>query len=117
MKILVIDDNENLSTMFSRLMEAEGHECIVSNDGRNGLALIELKKFDAVLLDLEMPGFTGFDVIDALEKKGNLKKHKRVVLTATDISLEKIEELKKRGIHACLNKPAKMNLLCEVLES
>ena len=117
MKILVIDDNENLSTMFSRLMEAEGHECIVSNDGINGLTLIEQEKFDAIILDLNMPDFTGFDVIDALEKKGNLKKHKIVVLTATDLSLEKMEELKKRGIHACLKKPAKMDLLCEVLES
>lgn len=117
MKILAIDDNENLSTMFSRLMEAEGHECIVSNDGRNGLTLIEQGKFDAVLLDLEMPGFTGYDVIDALEKKGDLKKHKIIILTATDLSLEKMEELKKRGIHACLKKPAKMDLICKILET
>ena len=117
MKILVIDDNVNLSTMFSRLMDTEGHECIVSNDGRNGLTLIEQKKFDAVLLDLDMPGFTGFDVIDALEKKGDLKKYKIVVLTALDLSLEKMEDLKKRGVHACLKKPAKIDLLCEVLKT
>ena len=55
--------------MLTLMLESEGYECIVSNDGRNGLAMLQQKKFDAIILDLAMPGFTGFDVVDALEKK------------------------------------------------
>ena len=55
--------------MLTRMLEYEGYGCIVSNDGRNGLAMLQQKKFDAIILDLAMPGFTGFDVVDALEKK------------------------------------------------
>jgi len=37
MKVLVIDDNEVLARMLTRMLETKGHKCIVSNDGRNGL--------------------------------------------------------------------------------
>ena len=117
MKVLVIDDNTDLTTMISRMLDAGGHECIVSNDGRNGLTMLEQKKFDAVILDLSMPGFTGYDVVDALEKNGNLKEQKIIVLTASDVSNEKMEELKKRGVFACLRKPVSIDVLYEALKN
>ena len=117
MNILIIDDNADLVTMLTRMLESEGHECIVSNDGRNGVAMLQQKKFDATILDLAMPDFTGFDVIDALEKNGKLKEQKIIILTASSVSNEKIEELKKRGIFACLRKPVSINVLYETLKS
>lgn len=117
MKVLIIDDNADLATMISQMLKTEGHECIVSNDGKNGLAMLQQKKFDATILDLGMPGFSGFDVIDTLEKNGNLKEQKIIVLTATSVPNEKIEELKKRGVSACLRKPVPINVLYEALKN
>ena len=117
MKVLVIDDNEVLARMLTRMLETKGHKCIVSNDGRNGLALLQEKKFDATILDLSMPEFTGLDIINELDKSGKLKEEKIIVLTATNISNEDIKELKKRGIYACLQKPVKIDLLIETLKN
>ena len=117
MKVLVIDDNADLATMIFRMLETGGHECIVSNDGKNGLAMLQQKKFDAIILDLSMPGFTGYDFVDALEKNGKLKEQKVIVLTATSISNEKIQELKKRGVFSCLRKPVSINVLYETLKN
>ncbi len=117
MKVLVIDDNADLATMISRMLEAGGYECIVANDGKNGLTMLQQTKFDAAILDLAMPGFTGFDVIDALEKNGKLKEQKIVVLTAAEVSNEKMEELKKRGVSTCLRKPVTINVLYEALKN
>jgi len=117
MKVLIIDDNADLTTMVSRMLQAEKHECIISNDGKNGLVMLQQKKFDATILDLSMPGFTGYDIIDALEKNGKLKEQKIIVLTATDVSNEKMDELKKRGVFACLRKPVSINVLYETLKN
>jgi DNA-binding response OmpR family regulator len=109
LKILIIDDNENITKMFKKFFELKGWDCIVSNNGRNGLTLMEEQKFDAVVLDLSMPDFTGYDVIDELEKKDLVKKQKLVVLTATAITNAKIKELMEKGVSACLKKPANLN--------
>ena len=93
MKILLIDDNQEITNPLSQFLAAKGHNCIVSNDGRNGLAMVQQQKFDVVLLDLAMPELTGFDIIDVLEKNGKLKENKIIVFTALAVKNEKIEEL------------------------
>lgn len=118
MKILIIDDNESITSMFSRMLKMEGHECIVSNNGRNGLELLEQQKFDATILDIAMPEFSGLEVIDTLEKNGKLKEQKVIVLTASSgISPEKVDELKKRGVYAFLKKPVRIDNLLSTLEN
>jgi len=117
LKILIIDDNENITKMFKKFFELKGWDCIISSNGMNGLALMDEQKFDAVILDLSMPDFTGYDVIDELEKKDLLKKHKLVVLTATSIANEKIKELTGRGVSACLKKPANLNEVVSAITS
>ncbi|MGI0059935.1 MAG: response regulator, partial [Nitrosotalea sp.] len=70
MRVLLIDDNESITEMMAKYLTGKGYECTVSNDGRNGLTLIEQEKFNVILLDLAMPEFTGVDVIDHLHKNG-----------------------------------------------
>lgn len=110
LKILIIDDNENITKMFSKFFELKGYECTVSNSGRNGLTLLEDKKFDVLLLDISMPELTGYDVINELERKNLLKMQKVIVLTATAVTNEEIDTLHRKGIR-CLKKPASLNEL------
>jgi len=115
MRILIIDDNVSISTMLSEYLTMKGHECISSNDGRNGLNLIQKEKYDTVLLDLSMPHFSGLDVIDALEKDGTLKNQKIFIFTSSNTSNEKINELVDRGVYACIKKPIQLPELLEVI--
>lgn len=78
---------------------------MVSNDGKTGLNLIQSEKFDVIVLDLAMPGFTGFDILDSLEENNLLKKLKIVILTAAEISEKEVEKLLKRGVNKVLKKP------------
>ncbi|MFB5598591.1 MAG: response regulator, partial [Nitrosopumilaceae archaeon] len=57
LKLLVIDDNEEITSMLKRYLELEDFEIVISNDGRNGLNLIKNGNFDKILLDLAMPEF------------------------------------------------------------
>ncbi len=64
-----------------------------------------------------MPEFTGFDVINDLEKNGNMKKQNIIVLTASTITAEQKESLLKQGVKACLKKPVTPEVLLKMLET
>ncbi len=103
--------------MFSKLAKIKGHDCVIANDGRTGLSLLENGTFDAAVLDLAMPEFSGIDVLSSLEKNGKMDMQKILVLTASSISDDEIEGLKKHGVKAFLKKPIKMDALLDVLKS
>ena len=117
MKMCVIDDNAKITNMFAKLAKIKGHDCVISNDGRTGLSLLENETFDAVMLDLAMPGFSGIDVINSLEKNGMMDKQKILILTASSISDDDIENIKKLGVKAVLKKPVKLEELLTLLEN
>ena len=105
MKILGIDDNEDLIEVCEAFLNSVGHEYTGINNGREGLQAIKDKKFDAVLLDLSMPEFSGADLIDALVKDGIMNKQKVVIFTATSPTKEEIEVFLEKGAHSVLKKP------------
>jgi len=105
MKILGIDDNEDLLNLCEITLSSEGHEFTGINNGREGLEAIKDKKFDLVLLDLSMPDFSGVDVIDALVKEGIIDKQKVAILTATSPTKEEIDQFLEKGAHCVLKKP------------
>ncbi len=105
MKILGIDDNEDLLSLCEITLSSEGHEYTGINNGREGLQAIKDKKFDLLLLDLSMPDFSGMDVIDALVKDGIMNKQKVAILTATSPTKEEIDLFLEKGAHSVLKKP------------
>ena len=112
MKVLLIDDNQDITCLLSKFLEARGFENIVTNDPRDGLERIKEGKYDVVLLDISMPGFTGFDIIQALEREQILKNQKIIIFSALKFAnLQIAELLKKDGIHGCLKKPIRLKEL------
>jgi len=113
--ILIIDDNQSISNLLSRFLNLKKIEHTISNSGQNGLNLIRQNKFDAILLDLSMPDFSGYDIIDSLEKEGRLKDENIFIFTAS--SIEKIveENMLKRGIISCIKKPIRVDELLKLL--
>ena len=105
MKLLLVDDNKDITTMLSKYFIQKGHSCTVSNSGSNGLNMITASQYDAVLLDLAMPEFSGTDIVEELFKSGKIAKLNIVALTASSIDSEKEEYLKKMGVRAVLKKP------------
>ncbi|HJT09664.1 MAG TPA: response regulator [Candidatus Nitrosotalea sp.] len=117
MKILVADDNESIVCMLKNFFERRGHACIPSTDGRNALDLMNREKFDAVILDLAMPEFSGYDIINELEKNGKIKNQNIIVLTASSITTDRVNSLLKQGIKSCLKKPVTPEVLLDTVAS
>ncbi|HET6458181.1 MAG TPA: response regulator [Nitrosopumilaceae archaeon] len=117
MRLLLIEDNVDISNMIVQYMRLKGYDCLAVNNGRDGLNQILAKNYDVALLDLAMPEFSGYDIIETLEEKGKLKEQKIIVLTAYAITDAKMKELETRGVYACLKKPVQLNELIKVIQS
>ncbi len=116
MKILGIDDNADLLSLCEITLSSEGHEYTGINNGREGLQAIKDKKFDAVLLDLAMPDFSGADLIDALVKEGIMNKQKVIIFTASSATEEEYGPLLEKGVHSILKKPLDVDVLMETVK-
>ena len=81
-KVLIADDEPNILISLEFLMKREGHQVIVARDGDEALAAIRRERPDLVLLDVMMPGKTGFDVCAAVRADESLAATRIVLLTA-----------------------------------
>jgi len=117
MKVCIIDDNTSITGMFSKLLKMEGHEVVIANGGRAGLALLENDIFDATILDISMPEFSGIDVVDSLKESGRINEQKIVILTASSVSNEELDKLKVKGVKEVLKKPLQLDSLVATLEA
>lgn len=111
LKILIVDDNEQITKMLTTFLELNDHECTVANDGSEGLKRIKENNHDVILLDLAMPEFDGYSVIKNLEENNLLKDHKIIVFTASTITKDELDGLVKRGVSAYILKPIDIDVL------
>jgi len=104
-KILIIDDNQSITTMVSKYLVLKGNECTVANDGKQGLEMILQNKYDLIIMDISMPEFSGRDIVDYLEKNKILRENNIVLFTASAISADEIDDMINRGVKGALRKP------------
>jgi len=117
MNILAIDDNEDILKLLDTVITGEGHNFTQVRNGKEGVKLIEEQNFDAILLDLAMPEFTGVDVIESLKKSNNLKDQKIIIFTASSATDKDLNELlQNEGVSSCIRKPVKIKILIKKLE-
>ena len=117
MNILAIDDNEDILKLLDTVVTGRGHNFTQVRNGKDGVKLIEEQNFDAVLLDLAMPKFSGLDVIESLKKSNHLKDQNIIIFTASSASDKTIDELlKNEGISSCIRKPVKIKFLMKKID-
>lgn len=68
-RILVVDDEEKISSRVSRLLEREGYQTDVAYSGDEAIHKLSTRRYEIVLTDLNMPGKSGFDVMEYLQKE------------------------------------------------
>ncbi len=69
MKILIIEDEAHIADGLRFNVEAEGHEAKIAADGESGLSMADAGGYDAIVLDVMLPGISGFDVARTLRAK------------------------------------------------
>lgn len=80
--VLIADDEPNILVTLEFLMLREGHRVLLARDGDEALAQLRAHRPDLVLLDVMMPGKTGFEVCQALRADETLAHTRVLLLTA-----------------------------------
>jgi DNA-binding response OmpR family regulator len=111
LKILAIDDNPDLTELLEVSLNAMGHEIKVTNDAKEGLDLATSSTYDLILLDINMPKFTGIDFVNTLVEKNLIQDHNIVLFTSSSTSSSDVSELLKKGVRGCIEKPIEVDVL------
>lgn len=103
-RILIADDEPNILISLEFLMKREGFEVTVARDGIEALAAIFDQRPDLVLLDVMMPGKTGFEVCQEVRAQDALKDTRILMLTAKGRDTDVAKGL-ALGADAYMTKP------------
>ena len=102
MRILLVDDEERFATAVRQGLEAEGLAVDLAHDGNEGLWMARSNDYDAIVLDILLPGLNGYRVCAELRDGGNWTPI--LMLTALDEDLDEAEAL-DTGADDYLSKP------------
>jgi excisionase family DNA binding protein len=101
-RILVVDDDENFRTMLLDLLETSGYMAQGAEDGEAALVLLRDMTFDLLLVDLQMPGMGGIELI---RQANSLQPHAPVIILTGYADKESFIEASSLGVTATIEKP------------
>lgn len=113
-RVLVVEDDADAAATLARLLQAWGHDVGVARDGLEALRLAREWQPDTVLLDIRLPGMSGFQVAEHLRRQPGLGKALLVGVTGLDTAAEG-ERPRECGLDRVLPKPVNPAQLQEVL--
>lgn len=108
MNILVIEDDKRIAGLVERGLKENGHQVVLSHDGRNGVDRMLSGRYDAALLDIYLPRMDGFEVLEQV--RARRCKTPILVLTAVD-AVPKILRAFDLGADDYLVKPFLLEIL------
>lgn len=113
--ILVVDDNDDIRASFREMLEQLGYRCDVSANGRDALKLARLNRYQAILLDIQMPDMDGFEVAAAIQSMDEI--HRPHAIIGISAYLPQFTTVEQRTIFSgYLVKPVRINELRQTLE-
>jgi signal transduction histidine kinase/ActR/RegA family two-component response regulator/uncharacterized protein YigA (DUF484 family) len=116
-RILVIDDEDSVRDVLSRILKTKGHQVVVASNGEEGIERFRSELFDLVFTDLGMPRLSGWEVGKTI--KGINPKVPIAMITGWGVELDR-EKLSESGIDLVVSKPFNfdqvINLVSEAME-
>ena len=107
-KILVIDDQKSIRNTLKDILEYEGHEVMVAEDGLDGLDKFNSGKFDVVLTDIKMPNMDGMEVLEKITASGT---DAPIIMISGHGNIDTAVEAIKKGAYDFIEKPLDLNRL------
>ena len=112
-KVLLVDDEPEFLEALAERMRAKGMEVTAVTSAREAIEETEKHTFDAIILDLQMPGMDGIEALKALKKKNP---GLQVILLTGHATVEKSVEAMKMGATDLVEKPADLKSLTEKIK-
>ncbi len=115
LKVLAVDDEPVITDLMTRILGGLGHEVDVASDGAEALRLINMSDYDAILLDVKMPGLGGPEVLRCIEGLRPELAERVMFITGDTVSLNTQSFLLDEDVDV-LHKPFSLEELREKLQ-
>ena len=112
-KVLVVDDNNDLRIVVSKMLSRLGYEVSSADSGENGLGIFLEKKFDIVLSDYEMPGIDGIAFACSVKKSSP----RTPVVIMTGAGKESVFSRKSTAVDEVISKPFTLAQIDETIQN
>lgn len=103
-RVLVVDDDAQARCLLEAILQQEGFETALAENGRHALEIVTTFRPDLILLDLMMPGMTGFEVAERLKMNSDTRSIPIIVVSALEDRESRLNGL-KAGAEEFLTKP------------
>ena len=114
-KILIIDDETEVQTLLTELLQLKGYEVHSALNGQQGLNLIQSLRPDLILLDVMMPAIDGFKVQNQLALDENFKKIP-IIFISGQHNIDNAAKAIAHGAAGFIEKPFDIPQLCKIIE-
>ena len=113
MRVLVIEDNAELSAYLGQALKAEGYDVLSARNGKEALAVLHGQQVNAVLTDLFMPEMDGIETIAALKRR---LPQARIIAMSGRPGVDYLAVARELGVARTLRKPFGMDELLTALK-
>ena len=100
---MVIDDEQIVLRLLKRILEPEGYDVIIADNGTVALELVEESMPDLIILDIMMPGLDGFQVLNLIRRRSNVPvimlSARREVTTKRDLLILGADDYVEKPFH------------------
>jgi PAS domain S-box-containing protein len=118
LRLLLAEDNVVNQRLALSLLEKRGHQVVVAGNGREALAALDRERFDAVLMDVQMPDMDGFEATATIRAGETATGRHTPIIAMTAHSLKgDRERCLEAGMDAYVSKPLRSQDLFEALAS
>jgi len=119
LNVLAVDDSSTVRAIIAKALRLSGVDVARFTEASRGdqaLQMLREEGFDLVFCDLNMPGMSGYDLIETLQRDGLLGSVAVIVVSSIGTPAA-IEELKSKGVRGYLRKPLRPEQLRQVVNT
>ncbi len=109
-RVLIVDDEEYIRDLIKEVLLAQGHEFELAGDGRAAFEILRKKTIDLAIVDRNMPGMTGIEVVQLIRQNPKTKDIKVLMCTGSSVTKE-IDEAFAAGADDYILKPLNFQAL------
>ena len=106
MKILIIDDEKSIRLALKDILDDEGYQVDLAEDGKSGLQKAMEGKYDVIFCDIKMPGMDGMEVLEKMVAEGV---ESAIVMISGHGDIETAVKCIKEGAYDFVSKPLDLN--------
>ncbi|MDE2364901.1 MAG: response regulator [Hyphomicrobiales bacterium] len=116
LSVLVVEDNRTNQKVVAKMLELAGSRAELADDGASALAILALKRFDVVLMDINMPVLDGVEATRRLRAREHGLERTPVVGLTADVTPETRARCLLAGMDECVTKPIDLPALLQLLD-